>query len=121
MHAPGPSKSGHEQKNPDRTTSRLANYDRRAPRYTSYPTAVRYTRAVQGKRYRAWLGDLDLVADLLPGRHKVCHGHLGGGTPPILGSADMERLFERLRARFDVPPAAGAQPPMKRNSMPRGA
>ncbi len=67
------------------------------------------------------LRELGLVADLLPRRHKLCHVHLGGGTPRILEPADMERLFERLRARFDVPPAAGAQPPMKRNSMPRGA
>jgi oxygen-independent coproporphyrinogen-3 oxidase len=136
----------------DRATSLLAKYDRRVPRYTSYPTAVQFTPAVQGDRYRAWLGELgptpplslyfhipfcdslcwfcgchtkvvrryapiatyldlllrelDLVADLLPGRHKVCHVHLGGGTPTILEPADMERLFERLRARFDLLPDA---------------
>ena len=136
----------------DRATSLLAKYDRRVPRYTSYPTAVQFTPAVQGDRYRAWLGELgptpplslyfhipfcdslcwfcgchtkvvrryapiatyldlllrelDLVADLLPGRHKVCHVHLGGGTPTILEPADMERLFERLRARFDPLPDA---------------
>ncbi len=100
------------------------------PPYTSYPTAVQLTPAVQGDRYRAWLGEpgptpplslyfhipfcdnlcwfcgchtkvvrryapiatyldlllreLDLVADRLPGRHRVCHVHLGGGTPTIL-------------------------------------
>ncbi len=139
-------------KKTDRATSLLAKYDRRVPRYTSYPTAVQFTPAVQGERYRAWLGDfdptlslslyfhipfcdslcwfcgchtkvvrryapiaaymdlllreLDLVADLLPGRHKVCHVHLGGGTPTILEPADLERLFERLRARFDLLPDA---------------
>ncbi len=141
----------------DRAHGLLAKYDRRVPRYTSYPTAVQFTPAVQGDRYRAWLGDLDpalplslyfhipfcdslcwfcgchttvvrryapiaaymelllreldRVADLLPGsvkagRHKVCHIHLGGGTPTILEPADMERLFERLRARFELLPDA---------------
>ncbi len=136
----------------NRTLSLLAKYDRRVPRYTSYPTAVQFTPAVRGDRYRAWLGgldpalplslyfhipfcdslcwfcgchtkvvrryapiaayldlllrELDGVADLLPGRHKVCHVHLGGGTPTILEPADMERLFERLRARFDLLPDA---------------
>ena len=50
--------------------------------------------------------ELGLVADLLPRRHKLCHVHLGGGTPRILEPADMERLFERLRARFDLLPDA---------------
>ena len=141
----------------DRAARLLARYDRRVPRYTSYPTAVQFTPAVQGDRYRAWLGDLDpalplslyfhipfcdslcwfcgchtkvvrryapiaaylelllreldRVADLLPGsvetgRHKVCHVHLGGGTPTILEPADMARLFARLRARFDLLPDA---------------
>ena len=139
-------------KKTDRATSLLAKYDRRVPRYTSYPTAPRFTPAARGERYRAWLGELDpalplslyfhipfcdilcwfcgchtkmvrryapvaaymdlllreldRVADLLPGRHKVCHLHLGGGTPTILEPADMERLFERLRARFDLLPDA---------------
>lgn len=144
-------------KKTDRAADLLAKYDRRVPRYTSYPTAVQFTPAVQGDRYRTWLGgldpalplslyihipfcdslcwfcgcntkvvrryapiaaymelvlrELDLVADLLPGsgdtgRHKVCHVHLGGGTPTILEPADMERLFARLRARFDLLPDA---------------
>lgn len=130
----------------------LAKYDRRVPRYTSFPTAVQFTPAVGAANYRAWLGsldpalplslyfhipfcdslcwfcgchtkvvrryapiaaymevmlgELDRVADLLPGRHKVCHVHLGGGTPTILEPADMERLFGRMRARFDVLPDA---------------
>ena len=52
------------------------------------------------------LREIDLVAELLgPGR-RVCHIHLGGGTPTILEPADMARLFDRLRARFDVEPEA---------------
>ncbi len=139
-------------KRTERDASLLAKYDRRVPRYTSYPTAPQFTSAVRGDSYRAWLAgldpslplslyfhipfcdslcwfcgchtkvvrryapiaaymelllrELDLVADLLPGRHKVCHIHLGGGTPTILEPADMERLFERLRGRFDLLPDA---------------
>lgn len=139
-------------KKTNRANSLLAKYDRRVPRYTSYPTAVQFAPEVRGDRYRVWLGgldpalplslyfhipfcdslcwfcgchtkvvrryapiaaymelllrELDLIADLLPGRHKVCHIHLGGGTPTILEPADMERLFERLRARFDLLPDA---------------
>ena len=52
------------------------------------------------------LREIDLVAELLgPGR-RVCHIHLGGGTPTILEPADMARLFDRLRSRFDVEPKA---------------
>ena len=36
----------------------LARYDRRIPRYTSYPTAPQFTPAVAGPQYRAWLAAL---------------------------------------------------------------
>ncbi len=134
----------------------LAKYDRRVPRYTSYPTAPQFAPKVRAADYRAWLGgldpalplslyfhipfcdslcwfcgchtkvvrryepisaylelllgEMDRVADLLPGRHpgrhRVCNVHLGGGTPTILEPADMERLFARLRDRFDLVPGA---------------
>ena len=42
---------------PDNATL-IARYDGRAPRYTSYPTAVQFTPAVTPARYRAWLSDL---------------------------------------------------------------
>ena len=134
------------------TQDLLAKYDRRVPRYTSYPTAPQFAPKVGAADYRAWLGgldpalplslyfhipfcdslcwfcgchtkvvrryqpvaaymelllaEMDRVADLLPGRHRVCHVHLGGGTPTILAPADMERLFARLRDRFDLVPGA---------------
>ena len=134
------------------TQGLLAKYDRRVPRYTSYPTAPQFTPNLRAANYRVWLGGLepalplslylhipfcdslcwfcgchtkvvrryepisaylklllaevDRVAELLAGRHKVCHVHLGGGTPTILEPGDMERLFARLRARFDVLPDA---------------
>jgi oxygen-independent coproporphyrinogen-3 oxidase len=36
----------------------IARYDGRAPRYTSYPTAVQFTPDVDEAVYRAWLNDL---------------------------------------------------------------
>lgn len=36
----------------------VAKYDGRAPRYTSYPTAVQFTPAVDEMAYRRWLADL---------------------------------------------------------------
>jgi oxygen-independent coproporphyrinogen-3 oxidase len=36
----------------------IAKYDGRAPRYTSYPTAVQFSPAVTAQTYRGWLSDL---------------------------------------------------------------
>lgn len=48
------------------------------------------------------LREIELVAGALTGRRRVCHLHLGGGTPTILAAADMERLFAVLRGAFDL-------------------
>lgn len=39
----------------------IAKYDGRAPRYTSYPTAVQFTPEVDEATYRAWLADLPVT------------------------------------------------------------
>jgi oxygen-independent coproporphyrinogen III oxidase len=36
----------------------IAKYDRRIPRYTSYPTAVQFTPEVTAQTYRRWLSEL---------------------------------------------------------------
>lgn len=36
----------------------IAKYDGRAPRYTSYPTAVQFSPAVNAQTYRGWLSEL---------------------------------------------------------------
>ncbi len=41
------------------TPELLQRYDQRIPRYTSYPTAPHFTPAVDGARYRQWLGEID--------------------------------------------------------------
>lgn len=38
----------------------IAHYEGRAPRYTSYPTAVQFTPAVNAAVYRQWLAELPL-------------------------------------------------------------
>ena len=40
------------------TASLLAKYDRRVPRYTSYPTAPHFSPAIDAARYGAWLAAL---------------------------------------------------------------
>jgi oxygen-independent coproporphyrinogen-3 oxidase len=39
-------------------------YDLRVPRYTSYPTAPHFGPAIDGARYRDWLGELDPAVPL---------------------------------------------------------
>lgn len=42
------------------TAAALASkYDLRVPRYTSYPTAPHFSAAVDGRRYRTWLAEID--------------------------------------------------------------
>lgn len=36
----------------------IAKYDRRVPRYTSYPTAPNFTSAIDGRTYSRWLAEL---------------------------------------------------------------
>jgi oxygen-independent coproporphyrinogen-3 oxidase len=130
----------------------LAKYDRRVPRYTSYPTAPHFGPQVGAADYARWLAELDrdlplslyvhipfcdtlcwfcgchtkivnrhepvakyldlllreidLVADKLGSRRRVCHLHFGGGTPTILTPDEIAILFARLRARFDLLPDA---------------
>ena len=40
----------------------MASYERRLPRYTSYPTAPQFHARVGAERYRGWLGTIDPAA-----------------------------------------------------------
>ena len=48
------------------TPELIARYDRRVPRYTSYPTAPHFGPDVDGETYRGWLGAIgpDMAASL---------------------------------------------------------
>ncbi|MDP6388875.1 MAG: oxygen-independent coproporphyrinogen III oxidase [Alphaproteobacteria bacterium] len=52
------------------------------------------------------LGEIDLVAQKLPGRRWVTHVHFGGGTPTAIAADDFEALIDVLRQRFDFAPDA---------------
>lgn len=52
------------------------------------------------------LTELALVADQLPGRMRISHLALGGGTPAILQPREIDRLMDEVRARFDLLPGA---------------
>ncbi len=48
------------------------------------------------------LAEIDLVADMLPGRMPISHIHFGGGSPNTLGAEGLRRLAKHLRQRFDI-------------------
>lgn len=48
------------------------------------------------------LVEIDRIADRLPARMSVSHLAFGGGTPTILSADDLDRIMERLRARFEI-------------------
>lgn len=51
------------------------------------------------------VAEIDLVSQTTSAR-RVVELHWGGGTPNILAPAEFERIFERLRARFEIAPDA---------------
>ncbi|MDH5750643.1 MAG: oxygen-independent coproporphyrinogen III oxidase, partial [Rhodospirillales bacterium] len=66
-----------------------------------------YTKIV--KRYEpvaeyldTMLGEVDLIADILPARMKASHLHWGGGSPTMLTGEDWQRTIDKLRTRFEV-------------------
>lgn len=50
--------------------------------------------------------EIELVTRLLPARMKISHLHWGGGTPTALAPADLARIMELIRDRFDFEPDA---------------
>jgi oxygen-independent coproporphyrinogen-3 oxidase len=52
------------------------------------------------------LREIDRVAEALPGRMRAGAVHLGGGTPNMLHTAELEAIFAKLRSVFHLDPAA---------------
>jgi oxygen-independent coproporphyrinogen-3 oxidase len=48
------------------------------------------------------IAEIDEVADTLPARLSVGHIHFGGGSPNSLTPADLARILDHLRQRFDL-------------------
>lgn len=51
--------------------------------------------------------EIELVAAHLPRRRRASQLHLGGGTPTFLAPAELTRLVQSIRRRFEIP--AGAE------------
>lgn len=93
---------------PDADASRrlelLARYDGRAPRYTSYPTALQFTGEVDAELYGQWLASLDPAESIslyahIPFCHRLCW-YCGCNTravrKPELISAYVDNLVQEL-------------------------
>ncbi|WP_395670296.1 oxygen-independent coproporphyrinogen III oxidase [Phenylobacterium sp.] len=94
---------------PDRAAL-VARYDGRAPRYTSYPTAVQFTPAVDEAAYRAWLSALppdDPVSLYLhiPFCKRLCW-YCGCNTRAVNRHAPVGEYVEMLLAELDLLQAA---------------
>jgi len=50
--------------------------------------------------------EIDLHRDALGPRQHVTQVHFGGGTPTFLTDAELSRLFDKLRAAFEIAPDA---------------
>ena len=82
------------------------------PRYTSYPTAPRFTEAVGDTRYRAWLADLRADEPLslylhIPWCRELCW-YCGCHTSVARDNARIESYVDDLLAEIDL--VAGAMP-----------
>ncbi|HEY9217054.1 MAG TPA: oxygen-independent coproporphyrinogen III oxidase [Phenylobacterium sp.] len=130
------------------TQQLIAKYDGRAPRYTSYPTAVQFTPEIDAGCYRTWLAELPTVEAVslyvhvpfcsrlcwycgcntravnrrepireyvqyllrevamlqaaLPSALQASAIHLGGGTPNMLSTDEMEAIFGALGGAFRI-------------------
>ena len=73
--------------------------------YCGCHTTVTRRRAPVSRYVSTIAREIDLVARLLP-RLEIGHLHLGGGSPTLLSSDDIEHLADALRSRFNVAPNA---------------
>lgn len=84
----------------------LARYDRRVPRYTSYPTALQFHAGVDGQRYGAWLGKIrpGTAASLyvhVPYCHSLCW-YCGCNTKIVARYSPVADFVRRIVAEMDL-------------------
>jgi len=97
----------------------VANYDGRAPRYTSYPTAVQFTPAVTAETYRGWLKALPVADPVslylhIPFCARLCW-FCGCNTRAVNRHEPVGAYVDHLLAEIDL--LAGALP----GTLPAGA
>ena len=88
----------------------IARYDGRAPRYTSYPTAVQFTPEVDTATYRTWLAALDVADPVslylhIPFCARLCW-YCGCNTRAVNGRKPIGDYVELLLAELGLLEAA---------------
>lgn len=88
----------------------VAKYDGRAPRYTSYPTAVQFSPAVTAETYRGWLADISTVDPVslylhIPFCARLCW-YCGCNTRAVNGHAPIRDYVRYLLAEAELLSAA---------------
>lgn len=68
--------------------------------YCACHTGVSHRRQPIVDYLESLMAEIDLVAASMPHRPVVSAVHLGGGSPNVLSTSDLARLFTRLRERF---------------------
>jgi oxygen-independent coproporphyrinogen-3 oxidase len=95
----------------------IARYDRRVPRYTSYPTAPHFHAGVDASVYRDWLGELGGAAGLslyvhVPFCARMCR-YCGCHTRVVARYEPIAEYLETLLAEARLVRAAmGGHPPL---------
>ena len=74
--------------------------------YCGCNTRVVNRREPIGDYVQLLLTEIDLLARALPGRLPNANIHFGGGTPNTLAPTELDAIFDRLGAAFDIAPDA---------------
>ena len=92
------------------TATLLARYDGRAPRYTSYPTALHFTPETGAEDYRGWLGRLPAADPIsvylhVPFCRSLCW-YCGCNTRVVRDPAIISKYVDFLEREFELVEAA---------------
>lgn len=84
----------------------LARYDRRVPRYTSYPTALQFHPGIDAARYAAWLAAVPAGASAslyfhVPYCHSLCW-YCGCNTKIVARYSPVADFVRRIVAEMDL-------------------
>ena len=88
----------------------LARYDRRVPRYTSYPTALQFHAGIDAETYRRWLGAVPAKSGAslyvhVPYCHSLCW-YCGCNTKIVARYSPVADFMRRVVREMDLVAAA---------------